>query len=576
MTVSTFLGLGLAGASEPCTCETIVSGGYIEDEHWTMMGSPYCVRGDIQIGHLIIDPGVEVLVDGPHVIDVQNRLTAVGSIDQPILFSTCIPGACWRGLTFADAPPTSELAFCIIENSDERGLTLIDSAPTVRDTIIRNNSVSGTGAGVYVENSFEDVTLERCQVLDNEATSHGGGLEVRMTSGTTFHLVDAIVRGNRANTDRRNGNYVGGGIYLYDGNMVIDGGVIESNTVWSKTTSWNATVIAYGGGLSARRSATLHVRNAVLRRNEAFAWDSASGGHEHNYGYGAAIDWGSNGNLTIDNSILSGNDGYIGGSNPGQRGAIYVGGGTADITNTTVARNEEIQAIYRGGGTVTVLNSILFNNYYEGAQVAGAMTITYSDVQGSHDGEGNIRWDPDFVGAGDAPQDLVVSCFSPCVDAGHPDATHADACWPPSCGEPRNDMGAHGGPGGCDWMPYPIRNVNLAKNEAGETVMSWDRSRIADTYSIYEGTIAGFAWTYDHTCHTAALSETSATLLVDPPAAEAFYYLVTARNDLGESHLGWTYADAEAVCGGDMQRQHELRPNIFPCETLDTTGGSPR
>ena len=41
---------------------------------------------------------------------------------------------------------------------------------------------------------------------------------------------------------------------------------------------------------------------------------------------------------------------------------------------------------------------------------------------------------------------------SPCIDKGNPDPQYNDVCLPPSLGAARNDMGAYGGPGACQWV----------------------------------------------------------------------------------------------------------------------------
>jgi len=83
----------------------------------------------------------------------------------------------------------------------------------------------------------------------------------------------------------------------------------------------------------------------------------------------------------------------------------------------------------------------------------------YSDVQGGEEAayvdvdstlhwlEGNIDVDPIFVGGGD----YHLAGGSLCIDAGDPDSSYNDECFPPSMGTERNDMGAYGGPGACEW-----------------------------------------------------------------------------------------------------------------------------
>jgi hypothetical protein len=109
--------------------------------------------------------------------------------------------------------------------------------------------------------------------------------------------------------------------------------------------------------------------------------------------------------------------------------AQYGGGGIffrydcdSTITNNTIAENT---ASYGGGiscgeySSLTITNTILWNDspdeisFYE-----SSITITYSDVQGGWEGEGNIDADPMFVGGGD----YHLKASSPCIDAGTNDA----------------------------------------------------------------------------------------------------------------------------------------------------------
>jgi hypothetical protein len=71
----------------------------------------------------------------------------------------------------------------------------------------------------------------------------------------------------------------------------------------------------------------------------------------------------------------------------------------------------------------TVLNSILWGNT-TGDQIDAdlAATVTYSDVQGGHPGEGNINADPAFVGGGD----YHILLSSPCIDVASAAGAPAD------------------------------------------------------------------------------------------------------------------------------------------------------
>ena len=137
------------------------------------------------------------------------------------------------------------------------------------------------------------------------------------------------------------------------------------------------------------------------------------------------------------------------------------------ITNCTISGN--IASISGGGircrdiSILTITNNILWGDFApEGPEIVidedSTLTVSYSDVQGGEAAvyvdestlnwlDGNIDEDPLFVGV----DDFHLAEWSPCIDAGHPYASYNDACYPPSMGAERNDMGAYGGPGACGW-----------------------------------------------------------------------------------------------------------------------------
>jgi hypothetical protein len=154
----------------------------------------------------------------------------------------------------------------------------------------------------------------------------------------------------------------------------------------------------------------------------------------------------NSGVLTASNCIVTGN--YVSASGRyctyyRYGGGIHVYGGTADLENCTVVNNTN-HGLCREGGTVTAINSIFFDNSV--AQISGTVTATYSCVEDGWEGEGNIFQNP-----------ILGSCLqlmpfvSPCIDKGDPDPQYNDVCFLPSLGNVRNDMGAYGGEGACQW-----------------------------------------------------------------------------------------------------------------------------
>jgi hypothetical protein len=147
--------------------------------------------------------------------------------------------------------------------------------------------------------------------------------------------------------------------------------------------------------------------------------------------------------LEMSNCIVSGNAGAGFRSVPtsGARGgAVY---SNVDITNCTIVQNQQYAI---DGGDIRVTNSILYFNNGRNAQVNGDnVNVTFSDVHGGFEGDGNIDADPEFVELGvlvSADPDyytigdfhlksaaghcnaitstwILDSTTSPCIDAGN-------------------------------------------------------------------------------------------------------------------------------------------------------------
>lgn len=128
----------------------------------------------------------------------------------------------------------------------------------------------------------------------------------------------------------------------------------------------------------------------------------------------------------------------------GDGGAIFLfGNDSVDVTNTTIAGNI---AGGQGGGLfnlgisdVTITSSILWGNSGNQIDGPGGATATFTDVQGSWPGTGNLDADPLFVDL--SAGDVRLLGGSPAIDAGDP----APPALPPfdalGFGHPRLDDG---------------------------------------------------------------------------------------------------------------------------------------
>jgi hypothetical protein len=118
-------------------------------------------------------------------------------------------------------------------------------------------------------------------------------------------------------------------------------------------------------------------------------------------------------------------------------------------------------AVFCHWASPLIINSILWGDSAasSGPEIyADSMSfpaVTYCDIEGGWQGEGNINIDPLFRDPVNADYHLMsVACGdsadSPCIDAGHPDSIDIVLGCQFGLGGSRADMGAYGGDNG-DW-----------------------------------------------------------------------------------------------------------------------------
>ncbi len=421
--------------------------GTIDGETWTPAGSPYIMIGDLLIASLEIQPGVTIMADGDFEIEVAGLITAIGTEQDSIIFTTTDSDSSWQGMFFNFTNFESVLKYCRIENSINSGTRILNSTPSIENCILINNSATNGGAINVDMSNGDTLIIKSCRITSNTSSSHGGGINAIMSNGSLLILQQNIIENNVANPSNGSGNYVGGGIRV-DGNVEIDNTLISNNSCLSRCNGGGCDVVSRGGGIYVNGNATIN--NCNIKGNLVQAQETGMNGTETSYSYGGGI-YLITGVSTLNNCIISSNSSISFGTAAGQRrwgSGAFVGSGTVDFVNCTIAQNNT-HGIRRSGGTVTVLNSII---YFNGSSISGAASVTYSDVQNGFEGEGNIDENPVFIDSM-----FQISSISPCVDAGNPDLPFLDVCFPPSKGTERNDMGAYGGPGACvDSIPIIV------------------------------------------------------------------------------------------------------------------------
>ncbi|MBN1592748.1 MAG: right-handed parallel beta-helix repeat-containing protein [Candidatus Coatesbacteria bacterium] len=248
------------------------------------------------------------------------------------------------------------------------GLYCVKSSPIVENNAISNNSVIlGPGGGVacYFDSS---PTLVHNTISGNTASSSGGGIDCwdRYCS-PTIH----------ANTIVENSARSGGGICFTLG--IDSNPVVKNNTIAGNVAEDN------GGGIFCFQFSSPTISNNEIVNNTA----GASGGGIHCNDDSSP--------MIMDNTV----SGNLAGS---------VGGGVYCYNRCSP----------------TILNSVLWKDSPEEVYVgySSSITITYSDIEGGWEGEGNIDEDPLFVDGYYLSQTAAgQNEQSPCVDAGDDDAS---------------------------------------------------------------------------------------------------------------------------------------------------------
>jgi hypothetical protein len=254
--------------------------------------------------------------------------------------------------------------------------------PIIRNCIISNNyAYKGGGIHIgwftYVKKS---ITVSNCIIRNNSASAGGG---IYNDGYSNPNISNCIISNNSA--------LAGGGIHNWYHTRTNISNCIISN---------NLALGGSGGGIFSSNECSVIIKNSQISNNSA----SFSGGGTYNF---------ANGRQTLYNCIISDNSAGTDGG-----GFYNLHYSSLNIYNCTIANNSVITE--RGGGicndssNADITNSIIWGN--NGFQLYGSgYTVDYSNIQGGHDGIGNINTDPCFI------NDYHISLISQCTNAGDPD-----------------------------------------------------------------------------------------------------------------------------------------------------------
>ncbi len=275
--------------------------------------------------------------------------------------------------------------YCIID-CEKSGRGFYFHHAEYEDSILRGFTIrhgyADYGGGISCWGSFP--TIVDCKIIGCEAAVDGGGIHFRNSAAT---VDKTIIAGNRVDRDSITDG--AGGIYCDSSSPEISNSII-----------WANYGVNGGGVHCAGRSSPIFI-NCLISSNAAFYMDW----YYYEYHYGG---WG---------------------------GAFYAEHPESApvLKNCTLTWNDAYSMVAFDCDEGTITNSILWNTYV--SEISGNPSVTFCDVEGGYDGEGNFDTDPlfcssyDYEPTGDSflsQTEAGQSEQSPCVDAGSASAESFD------------------------------------------------------------------------------------------------------------------------------------------------------
>ena len=240
------------------------------------------ITGRPNVENIIIDGGGNtsiLLIQAP--FEVDNPTITLENLTLQNGFNSSNGGGI--GASYVDLIVNNS---SIINNSTNRsggGINQYGGELTLNNTIISNNSTDVVGGGITFAGGGT-FNLNKSTVSGNTALGGGGGI---WSSYSTFNANQSTISNNKATGSYKNG----GGISHTNGSIAIFQSTISGNSASSD-----------GGGIFLESSGqTNYITQSTITNNSAF-----------DFARGAGISFdnpnANNGILTINNSIISGNE----------------------------------------------------------------------------------------------------------------------------------------------------------------------------------------------------------------------------------------------------------------------------
>ena len=203
------------------TGQTEVSGN--QSGTWNLDGSPFLVTGEVTIPTgetLTIEPGVTVNFQGHYKLTVNGTLTATGTEQDSIFFTTDDPETGWHGIRLTGNQSGSSFSYCHFEYGktsgsnfpDQHGgaIMMHESDAVMEHCLFINNEAfgedNGMGGAIYGLNTTSETQITYCSFLNNHTYGEGGAIKFSGDTGADIEY--CIFKDNTV-------LYGGGAICLY-------------------------------------------------------------------------------------------------------------------------------------------------------------------------------------------------------------------------------------------------------------------------------------------------------------------------------------------------------------------------
>ncbi|MBD3232632.1 MAG: T9SS type A sorting domain-containing protein [candidate division Zixibacteria bacterium] len=386
---------------------------------------------------LEIEPGVEVFFLAAYSFRIYSGavLQAIGTETDSISFLPMVEGYSTLGIDFHDASDASIMEYCYISRALYSAITVRGSNLTIRRCLLEDNPGYFQAGGITLIEGSEAI-IENNTIRGNTSTNQGGAIYCDSSSPIiSGNIIDGNSTGQRA-----------GAIFCNSSsNPVIIDNTIINNFV---NPIVFPPVLGQGGAIFLDDEATATITGNLFSNNrvEQSSEPGANGGGAV-FVFSAYPDF--------EKNIFAGNV-----AESGNGGAIYLFNTNAPVENNVFVNNSAEDyggAIYIDLSAYPyITNSILYDNYApNGPEIYlddSGITVSYSDIKGGWEGEGNIDSDPLFRDPDNGDYHLMFTYCgdaysSPCIDAGDPELFDSSLGCDSGLATFRSDMGAYGGGG---------------------------------------------------------------------------------------------------------------------------------